>query len=70
MLQQDDHELSEHEIRIHRGNVARVVYLPQDRIDLSVSACLLATSMAYPRGSDQARLKRVGRYLKGRPLYR
>ena len=69
MLQQDDHELSEHEIRTHRGNVARVVYLAQDRMDLSVSACLLATSMANPRGSDQARLKRVGRYLKGRPLY-
>ena len=61
--------LSEHEIRAHRGNVARVVYLAHDRMDLSVSACLLATSMANPRGSDQARLKRVGRYLKGRPLY-
>ena len=65
-LQQYDHELSELEIRTHRGNVARVVYLAQDRMNLSVSACLLATSMANPRGSDQARLKRVGRYLKGR----
>ena len=70
MLQQDDHELSELEICTHRGHVARVVYLAQDRMDLSVSVCLLASSMANPRGSDQARLKRVGRYLQGRPLYR
>ena len=67
MLQEDDHELSEHEIRAHRGNVARVVYLAQDRMDLSVSACLLATSMANPRGSDQARLKRVAGISKAAP---
>ena len=67
---QDGHELSEHEIRTHRGNAACVVYLTQDRMDLSVCGCLLASSVANPKGSDQARLKRVGRYLKGRPSYR
>jgi hypothetical protein len=61
--------LNDRDARVHRGNVARIVYLAQDRMDLSVAACALATSMATPRVADQIRLKKTVRYLKGRPKY-
>ena len=48
----DDQELSDRDARAHRGNVAHVVYLAQGRMDLSVAACALATTMAKPRQSE------------------
>ena len=51
------------------GIVARVVYLAQDKMNLSVDACLLASFAANPISSDQACLERVVRYLY-RQMYR
>ena len=49
--------------REHRGLVARLVYMAQDRMDLGVSACTLARTMSKPREIDHIALKRAGRYL-------
>ena len=57
-------------MRVHRGNVTRVVYLVQDRMYFAVSTDLLATGMAKPKVSDLARLKPVDRYLKRHPSHR
>ena len=53
----------------HRSQVARVVYMAQDRADLSVCACALAKSMANPKVGDEAMIKKVARYLRGRMQY-
>ena len=49
--------------------MARVVYLAQDRPDLDVVACEMAKAMANPRVGDEALIKKVCRYLRGRPNY-
>ena len=55
------------EARRHRSAVARVVYTAQDRPDLDVAACTLSKTMAPPRQGDEVLVKRVCRYIKGRP---
>ena len=55
--------------RRYRAAVARVVYMAQDRIDLALTACELAKSMANPKVGDETRIKRVGRYLSERQVY-
>lgn len=62
-------EMDEAKARFHLGGVARLMYLAQDTVDLSVAACKLAPSMAQPRKGDEIRLKRPVRYLRGRPGY-
>ena len=57
------------EARRHRSAVARVVYMAQDRPDLDVAACTLSRTMARPRKGDEVLVKRVCRYIKGRPRY-
>ena len=47
----------------------RIVYLAQDRLDLTVAAVELNKTMAIPREGDSERLKRVARYLHGNPDY-
>ena len=44
--------------REHRSQVARVVYLAQDRLDLDVAACEAAKTMATPRVGDEMLIKR------------
>ena len=51
----------------HRGAVARVVYMAQDRPDLGVVACTVAKTMAHPKIGNQWLVKRVCRYIKVRP---
>ena len=58
---------SEVEYRRHRSAVARVVYMAQGRPDLKVVACTLAKTMAHPKIGDEWMVKRVCRYVKGRP---
>ena len=53
----------------HRAAVAQVVHLAQDRLVLGVAAVELAKTMTIPREGDDERLKRVVRYLHGRPDY-
>ena len=55
--------------RRHRSAVARVVYMARDRPDLDVVACTLAKTMAHPKRGDEWLVKRVCRYIQGRPRY-
>ena len=55
--------------RRHRSAVARVVFLAQDRPDLDVVACTFAKTTAHPKIGDEWLVKRVCRYIKGRPRY-
>ena len=48
--------------------VARLNYLALDRADIGVATNHLARMMAQPRIGDEVALKRVGLYLKGRPI--
>ena len=50
----------------HPAAAARIVHLAQDRLDLRAVAVELARTMAMPGAGDEARLKRVARYLRGR----
>ena len=50
-----------------RRAVAMVNYMAQDRPDLGVAANLLSRHMSTPRQGDERQLKRVLRYLRGRP---
>ena len=52
----------------HRGAVARVVYMAQDcQIYLDVMARTVAKTMAHPKIGDEWLVKRVCRYINGRP---
>ena len=53
--------------RRHRSAVARVVHMAQDRPDLDGVACTLTKTMAHFRIGDEWLVKRVCRYIKGRP---
>ena len=64
---QDDEELDASSASRYRRCAAIVVYLGQDRPDLSVAGCHLARGMATPTTSDWMRLKRVARYVQQYP---
>lgn len=53
-------EMEEPKARIHRGGVDRLVYLAQDRMDLSMAACKLASSIARPRGGRRDPVEKRG----------
>ena len=55
--------------RRHRSAVARVVHMATDRPDLDVAACTLAKTMTHPTSGDEWLVKRVCRYIKGRPRH-
>ena len=55
------------EVFLYRSNVMRASYLSQDRPDIQETVRLLASSMSQPRQGDLAELKRLARFLKGRP---
>ncbi len=51
----------------YRANVARLNYLSADRGDITYSVKELARKMSQPNVSDEERVKRLVRYLKGKP---
>ena len=51
----------------YRALVARCIYLAPDRPDIAFSVKEFARRMSAPTMGDWIRLKRLGRYLKGRP---
>ena len=51
----------------YRALVARANYLSPDRADIAFAVKELAKSMSNPTNGDSARLKRLGRYLAGKP---
>ncbi|CAE7245381.1 unnamed protein product [Symbiodinium sp. CCMP2592] len=52
---------------LYRSVVMRASYLSQDRADIAEAVKTLARRMQSPTEYDMSRLKRLGRYLKGRP---
>ena len=66
---QEDNEtpLEPNEASLTRAIVARCNYLAPGRPDIYYEVKELARQMATPRRGDMQRLKRLGRYLKGRP---
>ena len=66
--EEDDNELLDAvNAKKYRGGTALILYMSQDRCDLTAAACHLARRMASPGRRDVERLKRVARYLKGAP---
>jgi hypothetical protein len=59
--------LSEKDATRYRRGAARVNYMAQDRPDLPVASRILSQGMSSPTSLDEARLKRVIRYLKSHP---
>ncbi len=51
-----------------RSGVMRGAYLSQDRTDICEAVKSLSSAMRNPKPGDMARLKRLGRYLIGKPL--
>ena len=53
--------------KLYRSNTMRAAYLSQDRVDIAETVKCLSRAMAAPREEHLAQLKRLVRYLKGRP---
>ena len=51
----------------YRSLVARANYLAQDRVDIQYSVKELTRRMSQPDSEDWVALKRLGRYLVGKP---
>ena len=54
-------------LKRYQSVAARVNYLALDRPDIQYAAKELMRKMAAPTENDEVKLKRVGRYLRGRP---
>lgn len=63
----DDQELNAEYTTQYKSIVARENYLAADRIDIQYAVKALATSMSRPTNGDWQKLKRLGRYLVGKP---
>ena len=55
------------EAKSFRSIVARINFLAQDRADIQFACKCVCCRMAKPREADWLKLKRIGRYLKGKP---
>jgi hypothetical protein len=55
------------EAKRFRSIVARINFLAQDRADIQFACKCVCCRMAKPREADWLKLKRIGRYLKGKP---
>ena len=63
----DEIELNANYTTQYKSIVARANYLAADRTDIQYAVKTLATSMAKPTNGDWQKLKRLGRYLVGKP---
>ena len=65
----EDHgaALDDKETTNYRALVSRCNYLAPDRLDMAFTVKGLARAMAKPTRGDLQKLKRLGRYLKGKP---
>ena len=66
----DSHALTNGDITRFRALVARISYLSQDRPDLKFASMQVRCAMAKPTTRDMERVKRIGRYLGGKPRAR
>lgn len=60
-------ELEGNDIRLFRGVAARCNYLSMDRPDIMFASKEVCRDMSKPTIASLKRLKRIGRFLKGRP---
>ena len=67
-MNKDNHNLNEEDSRKVRRAIARINFMAQDRPDLSVTSRVLSQHMANPKVSTEMAVKRVIRYLRGRPV--
>ena len=63
----DSQALTGCDITKYRELVARISDLSQDRPDVKFAAMQVCCAMANPSASDLERVKRIGRYLVGKP---
>ena len=59
--------LDENLVNVYRSVTARCNYLAADRPDIQLATRRCAKGMSNPSLLDWRRLKRIGRYLKGKP---
>ena len=62
-----DAELGHEETTMFRAVAARLNYLTQDRPDITFATMKLCSKMSRPDAQDLKNMKRVGRFLVGRP---
>ena len=62
-----DPELGHEETTMFRAVAARLNYLSQDRPDIAFATMKLCSKMSRPDARDLKNMKRVGRFLVGRP---
>ena len=63
----DSQSLTGGDITKHSAIVPRISYLSRNRSDLKFAAMQVCCAMANPSASDLGRVKRIGRYLVGKP---
>ena len=66
----DSQALTCGDITRYRPLVARISYLSQDRLDLMFASMQVCCAMAKPTVRDMERVKRIERYLVGKPRAR
>ncbi len=67
MTNEESPKLSATDVTRYRSICARTNYLAQDRADITYIAKELCRRMSNPTEADWQAMKRMGRYLKGRP---
>ena len=67
LAEEDEEKLGSQEAREFRGLAARANHLALDRIDIQYAVKEACRGMAEPTKRDLRKLRRLGRYLKGRP---
>ena len=63
----DDQDLDAEAARLYRAVTARLNYIAPDRPDLGYAVKEAARNMSRPRESDLKRLRKIGKYLIGKP---
>ncbi len=63
----DREDLPEEEKTRYRSAAARIKYLASDRPDIQFAAKEICRAMSTPQKEDWLKVKKVGRYLQGKP---
>ncbi len=64
---EDEEEMTKEDAREYRAIVARLNYIASDRPDIQFAVKETARNMSSPKKRDWPAVKRIGKYLKGRP---
>ena len=67
-IDRDSHAVSLRDATLDRRLVAKLNYLAMDRPDIRYAASTMGSPASSPKNADMVRLKRVGRFLIGRPI--